>query len=119
MGIKKLERVVKSIYETGGNDIVVIDVRKVNPLCNYYVICDANNITLTNSIAQNLERDLKSFNILINHIEGRIGREWVLIDIDDVVVHVFLTPEREKYSLEKLWADQPLIDIKEVISNYE
>ncbi|MDD3383243.1 MAG: ribosome silencing factor [Bacilli bacterium] len=114
--MQKLEKVIKSIYETGGNDIIVINVNAVNPLCSYYVICDANNTTLTNAIAENLEKDLKKHNIFVNHIEGRRNKEWVLVDIDDIIVHIFFTPEREKYSLEELWADQPIIDIRRLFN---
>lgn len=49
----------------------------------------------------------------VKRIEGKDGAAWVLIDLGDVIVHVFSNSERAFYNLEKLWADAPLVDISQ------
>lgn len=111
----KLKRIVQLIDEMKGNDVEVIDVGAVNPLCRYFVICDANNTTQTEAIAARIRKDLVANNLGFNHIEGEKGSKWVLVDAGDVIVHIFYSPERRKYSLDKLWADQPFLDVEELL----
>ncbi len=115
--MSKLALIVKTIDDLKGNDIQVIDVRNVNPLCDYYVICDANNTTQTYAIANHIEDELEKNNYSINHIEGRKERTWVLLDADNIVVHIFYSPERAKYRLDELWADQYFLNEKEIFGD--
>ena len=107
----KLQLIVKTIDNMKGNDIQVIDVSSVNPLCQYFVICDANNTTQTAAIAFRLEKELRENGFNFSHIEGERGSKWVLLDAEEVIVHIFYSPERKKYSLDKLWADQPFKNV--------
>ncbi len=111
----KLKLILKTIDDMNGNDIQVINVSNVNPFCDYFVICDANNTTLTGAIAAKIEKILLQNNYHIHHIEGRKERNWVLLDADNIVVHIFYSPERKKYALDKLWADQPFLDAEQLL----
>jgi ribosome-associated protein len=62
------------------------------------------------AIAGSIEDDLKKMGVRPLGIEGFEGGKWILMDYDDVVVHVFLDPVRKLYDLEGLWLDAPRIE---------
>ena len=53
----------------------------------------------------------------VKRVEGKEASKWVLIDLGDVIVHVFNQSEREFHQLEKLWSDAPLVDLSEMVVN--
>jgi len=104
---KLLESIIESIKEKKGKEIVQIDLTKLqNPITNYFVICHGNSPTQVEAIAENIEKNLKQqFSMKIKHTEGKKNSQWVLIDLFDVIVHVFHEETRRYYNLEQLWAD--------------
>ena len=60
---------------------------------------------------------LKKHNVKIGSVEGKNHAHWVLVDLGDVVVHVFREETRQFYNLEKLWADAPLVNINDWIND--
>lgn len=104
---KLLDAVIEGIKEKKGEQIVCLDLRKVNAsVCDYFVICQANSRTQVDSIARSVENTVK---ILTKerpfHSEGYQNSEWILIDYINVVVHIFQPEIRDFYRLEDLWAD--------------
>lgn len=109
-----LKLLVKLIDDKKGNAIKVIDISAINPLAHYFIICSVFSDTQAVAIADHIERLLLENNYNYHHTEGLHGdRKWVLVDANEVIVHIFVNDEREKYSLDKLWSDQPQIDINE------
>ncbi|GEK92069.1 ribosome silencing factor [Alkalibacterium kapii] len=108
-----LERVVKAADSKQANDIVALDMKKVSLLADYFVILDANNERQLNAIAQNVLEEAAKNKREIKRIEGKDEGKWILIDLGDVVVHLFNREERELYKLERLWSDADYVDIQE------
>ena len=102
-----LETIVESIKERKGKSIVIIDLSKLeNPITQYFVICHGTSTTQVEAIAEYVEKQVKdSFSVKVKHIEGKRNAQWILIDLYDVIVHVFLEDVRRYYNLEQLWAD--------------
>ena len=107
---KKLIRlIIDGIEDVKGNEISLLDLRKLeNRVSDYFIICDGNSNTqvnaIINSVTKKVSKELKDKPW---GIEGSENAEWVLLDYIDVLVHVFKTEEREYYNLEKLWDDAP------------
>jgi ribosome-associated protein len=102
-----LDSIVKGIEEKKGNNIQIFDLRNIgHAVSDYFVICNADSGTQVDAIAYSVEHEVKeNTGISPWKSEGFENREWILIDYADVVVHVFQTPIREFYKLERLWAD--------------
>lgn len=97
-------------------DIVLLDLRPLTIVCDYFVICSALNRQHVKAVAEGIEERLKVAGRRPDHIEGLTGLGWVLMDYGDVVVHVFLPEERAFYDLERLWADAETKQLEDVVS---
>jgi ribosome-associated protein len=110
-----LASVIKGIFEKKGQNVLKIDLRKLeNRITDYFVICHAASTTQVSAICDSVD-DIVRKEALEKpiHIEGLENCFWVLIDYGNIIVHVFLEEYRNFYSLESLWADatiEPLED---------
>lgn len=112
-----LESVIKGIFVKKGQNVLKIDLRKLeNRITDYFVICQAPSGTQVSSICDSVEDTVridageKPF-----HVEGLDNCFWVLLDYGNVIVHVFLDEYRKFYSLESLWADAAIEAIEDKI----
>ncbi len=112
-----LENVVKGIFEKKGNDVLKIDLRKLeNRIADYFVICHGSSVTQVDSLCDSVEDTVRTgTGEKPWHIEGLENCFWVLMDYGDVVVHIFLEEYRQFCSLESLWADASIEAIKDKV----
>ncbi|EOH88027.1 iojap-like ribosome-associated protein [Enterococcus asini ATCC 700915] len=104
---------MKAADSKHAEDILALDVREISLLADYFVICSANSERQINAIIDEVLEQEEKNGVEVKRIEGKDGAAWVLIDLGDVIVHVFSNNERAFYNLEKLWADAPLVDISQ------
>ena len=107
-GINKLiEKIVIGISEVKGQDIEMIDLRKIeNRICDFYVICSGNSNTHVSAILESVKRKVsKTLKEKPSHTEGEENAEWILLDYINVVVHIFQKQVRDFYRIEELWGD--------------
>lgn len=90
---------------------MALDVREISLLADYFVICSASNERQINAIIDEIVEKEEKSGVEVKRIEGKDGAKWVLIDLGEVIVHVFSNSERAFYNLEKLWSDAPLVDL--------
>ena len=108
-----LEIAVKAADSKRAVDIVALNVSQVSLLADYFLICSANSDRQINAIVDEIMDKEEEAKVEVKRVEGKDGGKWVLIDLGDVIVHVFSNSEREFYNLEKLWSDAPLVNISE------
>lgn len=106
-----LEIAVKAADSKRATDIVALNVSEVSLLADYFMICSANSDRQINAIVEAIIDKEEEAQVEVKRVEGKDGGKWVLIDLGDVIVHVFSASEREFYNLEKLWSDAPLENI--------
>ena len=92
---------------------MALDVREISLLADYFVICSGNSERQINAIIDEVIDKEEENQVSVRRVEGKDGGKWVLIDLGDVIVHVFSASERAFYNLEKLGSDAPLVDLNE------
>jgi len=112
-----LDLVIKGIQEVKGEDITVLDLRKIdNSVCDYFVICTGRSNTNAKAIADSVEKETElGADDSPWHIEGKDNAEWIILDYSELVVHIFTEESRDFYHLEDLWADAEITRITELV----
>jgi len=113
---KKIESNIKSILEAASDkkayNYKLIDISKISSIADYFLICSAGNTKQAEAIADNIIKKMSEEEIRINHKEGYRSGKWILLDYNDIVVHIFVKEEREKYNIEKIWLDGRDINVE-------
>lgn len=94
-----------------GFDIVALDVSNNMPLTDIFLLASGRNERMVLSIADEIEDTMRDIGQRTLRREGRREGRWVLLDFNDIVVHVFHEEERMFYGLERLWNDAPVVKL--------
>ncbi len=110
-----MNELLKLVYETmdkkQADDITIIDFRGHSPYVDYFVIASARNLRLAHAILEEVEETVEKNGYEILHRNTTPESRWQLLDLGEIVIHVFCEGEREVYDLEGLWKDLPLIEL--------
>ena len=87
------------------HDVVVLDLRGVADMTDFFVIASGTSDTHVRSVAEKVVEGLAAAGCRVHHVEGTTHGRWVLLDFVDFVVHVFHPTMRSFYQLERLWSD--------------
>lgn len=104
-----LKTAYKAMDEKLAEDLVVLDFRKQSPFVDYFIIGSANNERKARSIIENIEEQAIKNGYDVKHCYKEKDSKWYLIDLNEVVCHVFINEERDLYNLEGLWKDLPIV----------
>ncbi len=94
-----------------GINLKIYDVSKISSLGDYYVMGSATNIRQAHAMAEEICQQLKKHGMKIISTEGKADSDWILIDLGDILVHIFLEVSRGNYNLETLWEEATPIEI--------
>ena len=102
--------IVDAAAEKKAEDIVLLDLRALSTVADYFVICSGGSERQLKAIADSIDEQIgKSTGYGPKSVSGASGGGWVLMDYIDVVVHIFLPSQREYYNLESLWQKAPVL----------
>ncbi|MDO9592866.1 MAG: ribosome silencing factor [Erysipelotrichaceae bacterium] len=105
------EKIGCLIDEKLGEDIVILDLRGISSIADYFVIATGNSDRQVVAIANHIDDELAKLGIFSKFKEGiRTGR-WVVLDYRDILVHIFHKDERYYYNLERLWSDAKKLEL--------
>ena len=102
--------IVELIADKKGSDIILLDIRRVSLLADYFIISSGDSERQLRAIVDEiLEKVKKEAGIIPLSVEGGPSSGWVLVDFGGVIVHIFAPSLREYYSLEKLWSEATMV----------
>jgi len=101
--------VIGLVEEKQAEDIVLLDLRQVSIIADYFVICSAASKRQAQALLDTLKEEFKKEGVQWLHTEGEAGSGWLLIDYADVIVHIFSPEQRAFYQLEELWQHAPMV----------
>lgn len=104
---------VEAALDRKAYDLVVLHTAEHTSVADYFVLCSGRSDTQVQAIADAIEARNRADGERPLAVEGREHAKWILLDYGDVVVHVFYTPVREFYDLERLWAHAPRVELPE------
>jgi len=107
---------VNASLKRKAKDLIILNVKELSSFADYFIICSGTSDRQVQAIAESIQENLKENGILPLGIEGeRIGK-WVLMDYEDIIVHIFYEPIREFYDIERLWADAPRMEVGDEVT---
>ena len=104
---------IKAIEDKKGNDIKIIDIHEVSVIADYFIIASGSNPNQVKTLADNVEETLGRAGYDLRQTEGYGTASWILMDYNDVIVHIFSEEDRSFYDLERIWRDGKEVDVSE------
>ena len=101
---------VEALEEKKGEDIKVIDITEVSILADYFIIASGMNKNQVQALVDNVEETLGRAGYECRQVEGYQTANWILLDYEDVIVHIFDSENRLFYDLERIWRDGKLVE---------
>ncbi|HYA12969.1 MAG TPA: ribosome silencing factor [Syntrophales bacterium] len=102
---------VNASIKKKAKDLTILNVKKFSSFADYFIICSGTSDRQVQAIAASVQEILKEYGILPLGVEGERLGKWILIDYEDVIIHVFYEPIREFYDIERLWSDAPCMKV--------
>ena len=106
-----LNVVYKAADDKRAEDIVVLNMQGISLLADYFVICEGGSERQVQAIAREMQEKAREEGLEVKKVEGFDTGRWILVDMGDVVAHVFHKDERTYYNLERLWGDAPQLNV--------
>lgn len=94
------------------DDIVALEMKEVSLMADYFLICHGSNERQVQAIARSIKESVEELDINVYRMEGFEHARWILVDLGDVVCHVFHKDERSYYNLERLWGDASKVELQ-------
>ncbi|OHX53546.1 ribosome silencing factor [Planococcus salinarum] len=106
-----LQMAYQAAEDKKAEDIVVLNMEGISLLADYFVICSGNSDRQVQAIAREIIEKSNEAGNEVKSIEGFDSARWILVDLGDVVAHIFHKDERSYYNLERLWREAPEMEI--------
>ncbi|UQZ86941.1 Ribosomal silencing factor RsfS [Paenibacillus konkukensis] len=102
--------VVEAADDKKAMNVVTLNLQGISLIADYFVICHGNSETQVQAIATEIRKKAEEQGARLRGMEGMDTARWVLVDMGDVVAHVFHRDDREYYNIERLWSDAKVVE---------
>ena len=104
---------IQALEEKKAEDIQIIDISEISAIADYFIIANGTNRSQIQALADSVEEKLGRAGVQFKQMEGYDTANWILMDILDIVVHIFDKDNRALYDLERIWRDGKQIPLSE------
>jgi ribosome-associated protein len=112
---EELVRVIcQAALDNKAENLTALDVREISGFADYFVIMSGTSTRHVSGIADAIERKIGSKRMMTGNTEGLADGNWVLLDYNDIIIHIFHDDARKYYDLEGLWHDAPRLDVSDL-----
>lgn len=94
-----------ALEDKKGVNIKIIDISNISILADYFIISGGTNENQVKALADNVEDELAKVDVTPKQIEGYNNANWILMDYQDVIIHIFNEQDRLFFDLERIWSD--------------
>ena len=109
--------VAQVVIDKKAQDVMLLEISEVVSYADFFLICSGRSVIQVRAIANAVEEHLRERGFHPLHIEGLTEGRWILLDFDELIIHVFLEETRHFYNLERLWSDVPCTTFEETFSS--
>lgn len=113
--LEKAKNIAKILDRKKAIDIVGIETKELTVMSDYFIIASGTSNTHVRALADEVDDEMKNLGVEVDHIEGR-ATGWILLDYNDVLVHIFQPESRQYYNIERLWNDAARVDLSDVLT---
>ncbi len=107
--LEVVKRAVQALEDKKAEDIKVIDIREVSSIADYFIIANGSNTNQLAAMQDAVDEAMYKAGIQAKQVEGNNNSTWILIDYNDIIVHLFSKEDRLFYDLERIWKDGKVI----------
>ncbi|SER63019.1 ribosome silencing factor [Lachnobacterium bovis] len=108
--LEVVKKIACALDEKKALDVKILDITKISVLADYFILASGENSNQLQAMIDIVEETMYKCGINSKRVEGSANSAWVLMDYDDVVIHVFSKEEREFYNLDKVWSDGEVVE---------
>lgn len=106
-----LKTIYNALDDKKGIDIKIIDISKLTPIADYFIIASGSSGNQVQALSDNVAEELGKLGLNYSQIEGYNSANWILMDYNDFIIHIFDQDSRVFYDLERIWRDGEIVEI--------
>jgi ribosome-associated protein len=106
-----VKNAVEALRDKKAEDVTVIDIREVSSIADYFIIANGTNQNQLTAMQDAVDETLYKAGLKVKQVEGNNHSTWILMDYQDIIVHLFSKEDRLFYDLERIWRDGKIIEL--------
>lgn len=112
--LELVKKVVEALEDKKAEDISVIDIKEISTIADYFIIANGSNTNQLTAMQDAVDETMYKNGVHQKQVEGNNNSTWILMDYQDIIVHLFSSEDRLFYDLERIWRDGKVINIADL-----
>lgn len=109
--IDLVKKIVEALEDKKAEDITVLDIGGVSSIADYFIIANGNNANQLTAMEDAVDEVMYTNGVHQKQVEGTSNSTWILMDYQDIIVHLFSKEDRQFYDLDRIWRDGKVVDV--------